>query len=129
MGQILPCSPAVDFLRKVYGWSLVLVRGTVVCGFLVVTEAEAEGLRLESAGVRFGFPARESASEFNQAEAFANWDLPWHWELGRDWHLQSRLDVSAGWLGDSGADAAIGAVGPSLVLGWKQVSSVPGRGD
>ena len=38
------------------------------------------------------------------------------WDLGKEWHLQSRLDLSAGWLGDHGDNAAIGTLGPSLVL-------------
>jgi hypothetical protein len=81
--------------------------------------ARADGLSAESAGVRFGFPANLSSAAFNQAEAFSNWNLPWQWDLGREWHLQSRLDSSLGWLGDSRANAAIGSAGFSLRLNWK----------
>jgi len=76
----------------------------------------AEGLQLESVGARGGLSASSSGSDFHQAEGFVNFNLPWAWDLGREWHLQSRLDLSAGWLGDSGHDAAIGTVGPSLLL-------------
>jgi len=76
----------------------------------------AEGLRFESAGARAGIPATLGGSDFHQAEAFANWNLPWGWDFGTDWRLQSRLDLSAGWVGDSDHDAAVFTFGPSLVL-------------
>lgn len=72
--------------------------------------------RLESAGARAGFSASESGRAFHQAEVTANWNLPWGWNLGRDWYLQSRLDVSAGWLSDHTEDAAIATAGPSVLL-------------
>ncbi len=76
----------------------------------------AEGFRLESAGVRGGLSANNDRQEFTQAEVFGNWNLPWNWDLGKKWRLQSRLDVSGGWLGDRGDDAAVGTLGPTLVL-------------
>lgn len=77
----------------------------------------AQDFHIESAGARYGFDPVGSESNFHQAEAFVNFDLPWNWDLGKRWSLQSRLDASAGWLGESGADAFIGTVGPSLSLG------------
>ena len=74
----------------------------------------AEDFRLESVGVRGGFSANSGGEQFNQAEAFANWNLPWGWDLGREWHLQSQLDLSLGWLRDSDHNAAIGTLGPAL---------------
>jgi hypothetical protein len=71
---------------------------------------------LESVGVRGGFSANTTGQIFNQAEAFANWNLPWRWDLGKEWHLQSQLDLSGGWLTDRKDDAAIGTLGPGLVL-------------
>jgi len=76
----------------------------------------AQELQLESAGVRFGFSPESVNHEFHQVDVTANWNLPWAWVLGSRWHLQSRMDVSVGWLGDPGGDAAIGTFGPSLVL-------------
>jgi lipid A 3-O-deacylase len=73
-------------------------------------------LQLESAGVRFGLSPASDDHKFHQAEVTANWNLPWAWSLGSRWRLESRIDASAGWLGDPGGDAAIGTVGPSLVL-------------
>jgi hypothetical protein len=78
----------------------------------------AEGFHLESVGVRGGLSANNSGHNFNQAEGFANWNLPWGWDLGKGWHLQTRLDLSAGWLGDRAKDAGVGTIGPSLVLNW-----------
>jgi len=81
----------------------------------------AEDFRLESIGARGGLSATSGGEQFNQAEAFANWNLAWGWDLGKEWRLQSRLDLSLGWLGNSGHDAAIGTVGPSLVLGRERL--------
>jgi hypothetical protein len=106
MGKIYPAST----LSK---WVLIGV-------FLAATAGWAKEFSLESAGARFGFPGNASGEGFNQAEAFVNWNLRWHWDLGRDWHLQSRLDVSAGWLGRGPDNAAIATVGPTLVLGWRR---------
>lgn len=79
--------------------------------------ASTNGLfRLESIGVRGGFSANESGAEFNQAEVAANFDLPWRWNAGAEWGLQTRLDLSLGWLGSSSDNAFIGTLGPSLIL-------------
>jgi len=91
--------------------------GWVIVGFMLWTcPGWADGFRLESAGARGGFSASQSAQDFHQAEVFGNWNLPWAWDLGKEWHLQSRLDLSAGWLGDGEKNAALGTAGPSLVL-------------
>jgi hypothetical protein len=67
--------------------------------------------------VRAGFYANGAGSDFHQAEGFVNVNLPWDWDLGSQWHLQSMFDGSIGWLGESGANAAILTLGPSLLLG------------
>lgn len=77
----------------------------------------AQSVHLESAGARFGFLGRGAGTGFHEAEGFVNWDLPWAWDFGSAWFLQTRLDASMGWLGDSGADSFIGTFGPSLVAG------------
>ena len=77
---------------------------------------EGQELRLESVGARFGFYPFGAGSHFYQAEAFANCDLPWKWDLGRQWSLQSRLDGSLGWLGEADVNSVIGSAGPSLLL-------------
>jgi hypothetical protein len=98
----------------------------ILFGFLAVgacaeqTEEEPKGFRLESAGARFGFSPTSRAHNFHMVEATVNWDLPWAWDLGARWRLQSRLDVAAGYLGDPGGNAAIGMVGASLLVGQQK---------
>ena len=89
----------------------------LICFVLQTGSGRAEGFRLESAGVRGGLSANPARNEFHQVEFFGNWNLPWGWDLGKEWHLQSRLDLSAGWVGDSSQNAAMGTLGPTLVLG------------
>ena len=72
-------------------------------------------------------PPMTDRHDFHQAELFGNWNLPWGWDLGKEWHLQSRLDLSAGWLGDRSQNAAIGTLGPTLVLSRARLAAVPGR--
>lgn len=98
------------------------VNGWVVVSLLLwAGPVRAEDFRLESVGVRGGFPGSHSGRDFNQAEAFANWNLPWGWDLGKEWRLQTRLDLSAGWLGDRGNNAALVSLGPSVVLGRERL--------
>jgi lipid A 3-O-deacylase len=112
----------MDFSSKAYH------RADAVCTLtisllLAAAASRAQGLRFEweefgfeSAGARYGFPVDHRSQGFSQAEAFVNLNLPWKWNLGADWNVQSRLDASAGWLGREGFDAALVTLGPSLVL-------------
>jgi hypothetical protein len=79
--------------------------------------AWAAGLSFESAGARFGFGASSSNNDFHQAEAFVDWNLPWSLDLGKKWDLESRLDSSAGWLGNNHSSAAVVSTGPLLAVG------------
>ena len=83
---------------------------------LCAVVGRAEGFRLESLGVRGGISSNLSGQSFNQEEVFANWNLPWDWDLGKAWHLQSQLDLSTGWLTDGNDNAFIGTLGPALLL-------------
>ncbi len=75
----------------------------------------AQELRLESVGTRLGFYPDGANGHFYEVDAAANWNLPWSWELGSSWRLQSRVDLSVGWLGQSSANAALGSAGPTLI--------------
>jgi hypothetical protein len=93
-----------------------------ICGFLLLAgfglfsaTSRAQELRFESAGTRFGFHPDGANAHFYEVDATANWNLPWSWELGSSWRLQSRFDFSAGWLGESSANAAVGTAGPTLI--------------
>ena|SRR5258708_6001543 len=106
----------MDFSRPIYQGFRIGVQ--LISAFLLAASAShAQEFRLDSAGARYGFPTDGRSEGFNQAEAFVNWNLPWRWQLGRTWPLQSRLDFSAGWLGRERADAFVTTLGPTLVLG------------
>jgi hypothetical protein len=83
---------------------------------LQLVRAATDEFQFESAGARIGFSGNSTSENFFQSEAFLNYNL-WRWELTPHWQLQSRIDLSAGWLGNRGYDAAIGSIGPSLLIG------------
>jgi hypothetical protein len=106
--------------RRACGW--FRVAGSLVIGLLCcVGASRGEEFRLESVGVRGGVGANFSSRYFNQVEAFGNWYLPWGWDLGNEWRLRTRLGISVGRLGEHADGAALGSIGPSLVLGWNRL--------
>jgi hypothetical protein len=97
---------------------LRLIHLTILgCALPFVSQAleKEQEFRFQSAGARIGFPAENTSQHFRQAEAFLNYNL-WGWNLSTNWHLQSRIDLSAGWVGQHGDNAFIGTLGPSLEL-------------
>jgi hypothetical protein len=99
--------------------SIAVVAGLAAGIMGMITTCQADEFKLAAIGARGGFGANASSQDFTQVEAFADWNLPWCWALGRDWSLQTRLDSSAGWLGDQGANAGVFTLGPGLRLGKK----------
>jgi lipid A 3-O-deacylase len=93
-----------------------VVTWLVAVFMLSAAVSRAGDIWLESTGARGGFSVSGAARGFEQAEGFANVHLPWGWDLGKEWHLQSQADLSLGWFGDSRNNATIGSVGPSLLL-------------
>ena len=89
-------------------WAASLVRGL------------ARDFLSPTVGARFGVGGNASSQAFNEAEVFLDWNLPWRWDLGGNLWLQTRMDFSAGWLGDRGANVEIFTLGPGLRLGYKQ---------
>lgn len=85
----------------------------------VALSSAAEELSLDSAGVRIGTSLNDRSDTFRQVEGTLNLRLPWSWNPGSNWHLGTRLDFSAGWLHGEGEDAALGTLGPTAVLTWK----------
>ena len=101
-----------QFHRKViYSSWVLLVLGTGA------NAAFGQDFRLESVGARGGFSFSSPNGRMNQAEAFVDFNLPWGWDLGKDWHLQSKLNLSLGWLGGNDRSGVIGSAGPALALG------------
>jgi lipid A 3-O-deacylase len=88
----------------------------VPCLCFAANSGGGQDFRLESVGVRGGFSREDTSRDFYQAEVFGNWRLPWSLDLGKQWSLGTRLDLTTGWLTDDGKDAALGSLGPSFVL-------------
>ncbi len=91
------------------------------CLFATVAGAQAEGLGLELLGVRGGFSASSFNAQFFQSEVFVDWRLPWSWTWADDWHLEPKLDLSAGWIRGRADEGFVGTVGPSLHLRRKSI--------
>lgn len=105
------------FLNKAYWW---IGNGWIMTGLVLwvgwAPMGRAEDFCWESVGARGGIPEAGSGRTFSEAELFSNWNMPWGWDVGKEWYVQSRLDSSMGWLGDHGNNAGIWTLGPSLVL-------------
>jgi Lipid A 3-O-deacylase (PagL) len=82
---------------------------------LFVSGAEPEEFQFHSVGARVGFPAENTSNHFRQADTFLDYNL-WRWNLNENWRLQSRLEISAGWLWERGDDSFVGTLGPKLEL-------------
>jgi len=106
----------MDFRARYLRFVLFALLSVVGSAAAVTETNSTQGFRLAASGVRGGFPANKSSDGYCQTEVFANWNLPWRWDLGRDWGLQSRIDSSIGWLGNETADGVIVNLGPSLLL-------------
>lgn len=72
-------------------------------------------------GLRGGFSSTDFGNRFVQGEAFLYRDLPWGWDLGKQWHLQTRLQLTAGALEGYDDVAFDGTLGPDLVLSYAPV--------
>ena len=106
-------------IRKLYCATVVywILFGFLHAASCAVETNESSGFRLESAGVRVGGSPTSRSHNFHSADAAVNWFLPWDWDLGKRWRLRSRLDTSAGWLGDPGGNAARVYAGVGLLAG------------
>jgi lipid A 3-O-deacylase len=94
------------------------VAAGVAVGLLWWTATSPAGeFKLGAAGIRYGIGGNSSSWDFNEGEVFADWDLPWRWDLGHDVWLKLRLDSSAGWLGDHAKTGAIVGAGPGVRVG------------
>lgn len=71
---------------------------------------------MAAAGARGLFAANPKSHTFEQAELFADMNLPWRWGSDPGWQLQTRLDLSAGVLHGRSDNGFIGTVGPDFVV-------------
>jgi hypothetical protein len=98
-------------------FDLKIVHWLVAALLAVATAAVAQDFRLESVGARGGFSFPDKRGQMVQGEAFADFNLPWSWDLGADWLLQTKLNLSIGVLSGNGEDGVVGTAGPALSLG------------
>lgn len=88
---------------------------------LLPLTVRSEGLRLQSVGTRAAMSQRELNNNYYQAEAFANWDVPWRWGKENKLHFQPRLGLSTGWLHGWDEDGFVGSAGPGVAMGWNRI--------
>lgn len=97
---------------------------------LAATSTLADDFRFES-GLRYGFSfAEDRPHEFQQPEAFFNWNIPWQWHFTTNWSVEPQATVSAGWLQQHNTGGFVGSLGPDLVIRRKNfpVTLVGGAG-
>lgn len=102
--------------------SSYLILAFALCGLATcVVPARAIDLTLESTGVRGLTSNPYNGARFYQVEGYLNWNLPWRWQPGESWTIQSRLDLTGGGMNGRGEDAVFATVGPSFELAWKDL--------
>jgi len=106
----LLCDPHLTYLTHLIHLAILVLA-------LLFASAQAQEFKFQSVGARIGFPAENTSNHFRQAEAFLYYNL-WRWNLSTstNWWLQSRMDLSAGWLGQHGDNSFVGTLGPTLEL-------------
>lgn len=87
-----------------------------IAGLALVAGSEAGTVSLATVGTGFFLRANAKSETFGQAELFAGFDLPWRCESDTGWHVQTRLDLSAGALHGHSENAFVGTVGPDFVV-------------
>jgi len=124
---------AVDYLGAILRSCAIIARMETRRALVLVTlavlagsggQGDAEGMRWESAGMRGAFSASSFNDSFLLTEMCADLDLPthapWRFESSSGWLLQTRLDLSAGWLSGHGEDGFIASAGPLFAIGNKK---------
>ena len=77
----------------------------------------AADMRFESAGLRLGVGHGHDDVAFVNYEAFGKAALPWRWNWGSQWGLQTGLDLSAGVLQRNSEAGLIVQSGPCFTIG------------
>jgi hypothetical protein len=83
------------------------------CLILTISSGRAEDFYV---GARGGASFDSPQGHFYQGEAFAGWEIPWHWNFYSKWCLRPVVDASAGGLTAFGASGFVGTSGPILEL-------------
>ena len=101
----------VEMGKTMMKWLVVLCLAGAV-------RSDAESLSLESSGVRGLFSNPRKFARYYEVEGYLNCNLPWRWDYESGWHIQTRVDLTAGWINGRGDDACFGTLGPSFELSW-----------
>lgn len=86
---------------------------------LVGSHACGEQFTLDAAGFRSALSNPWEHARFYHVESYLNWNLPWRWDWNNGCHIQSRLELTGGWMNGRGEDALFGTLGPGFVAAWK----------
>ena len=74
-----------------------------------------------TSGVRAGFSASSFDDPFVQGEAWVSRTfprhLPWFYEADSGWYVQTRLELTSGWLHGQHKEGWVGTLGPGLEIG------------
>jgi len=98
------------------GVGTVVIRCLSAGILLAAASSWAQGFQIESVGLRYGISTSKFGSQMMEGDTFVDFNLPWRWDLGKDWNLQTKLNCSAGGFGGGGERAFIGSVGPAVQL-------------
>jgi hypothetical protein len=101
---------------KTVGFCTRVISAASLTVLLGAGAAQAGDFSLESVGARWGLSSSKKGTQMMETDAFVDFNLPWRWDMGKDWHLQTKLNTSIGWFSGGGDQAAIGSVGPAVQL-------------
>lgn len=115
-----PASPSGA--RPVPGTIFASVRTLMAGGLLLAAarNATAEGISWDSVGLRSGFSITSFSDPFAQSELYSDWNLPYTLNMGTNWTLKPKLELSAGILTGHRHAAFVGGAGPLLELRHKK---------
>ena len=113
--------------RSILGQIQQSVRNLMIAGLLVFlfpSSSWAEGIHLESLGIRGGVSGsspigREEAEFFQGYDVMANWLMPWDWYSQSGWGVATRVMTTMGGLTTNGESAFIATVVPGFIFGKK----------
>ncbi len=89
----------------------------MVTALFLATTVVAEDLSPTQTGVRAGFSTGGMQEYFFQTEAFAQWETPWHWDLGNDWSIRTSVEARLGSISGGGDTGVEGCIGPNARVG------------
>lgn len=92
------------------------MKKVVILFVLLFSRACYVGAQDYLVGARGGSSFETDAGIFRQADIFAGWNLPWHWDPCLGLNLKPRVEASAGCLSGGQEDGFVGTLGPVVEL-------------